>query len=325
MKSFLRAVKRSGVDVADVAVCHGHTATYGIYPLAIKVRSPKCLTLLHHHDPQSFGLNLGRLRHVWIYNIIMFPLLRRLHEKIDCHVFISEVVRRSFLSVPDASWTVYGEYQRQMRGLGFFRGVRIRKGIVLHNGVDTRRFVYSAKRSCSEEFTIGCIGNFVDWKDQMTLLRAVDVLNREMGRIRVVFVGSGPERATCEVYARERGIDADFREEVWHDELPNFYRSISLFVLPSYFEGFGCVFTEAYACGVPFITCEGQGMDDLIDEEDRAIWLCRQRDPEDLASKIRNVIEKCPVQRLNGEIDIDKLVPDFVNEVEGFRAEIVSA
>lgn len=334
-RSFLSAILRSGTRVEDVAVCHGHTAFFSIYPLAVKTRNPRCLTLLHHHDPQSFGLNLGRLRHLWLYNLLMFPVLRRLHEKIDCHVFISEMVRRSFLAAPDASWTTYEGYRRQMRGLGFYRGARIKRGVVLSNGVDSSRFSPFGKKP-DDVFTIGCIGNFVDWKDQISLLRAFCILRKlrtmtkcesctYLDRARVVFIGSGPERAKCEKYARAKGLDVEFRDEVMHDELPEFYRSLDLFVLPSYFEGFGCVFTEAYACGVPFITCEGQGIEDLICDEDRDTWLCQQRNPDDLAAKIRNYIQKRPIQQLKGEFDIDKLVSFFACQVDAFRQAIGSA
>jgi hypothetical protein len=76
------------------------------------------------------------------------------------------------------------------------------------------------------------------------------------------------------------------------------------------------VFLEAHACGTPFITCEGQGIEDYIFPEDRSLWLCRQQDPEDLASKILQYYKNRPTQRLRGETDIDKLVPAFLDEVE---------
>ena len=322
-RSFLKALERVGVNYADAAFCHGHTANYAIYPLVIKRYNPACMTLLHHHDLASFGLNIGRLRHVWLYNLIMFPMLQRLHEKIDCHVFISEASRRSFLLAPDARWSVYDDYKKQMRWLSY-RQTRIKSYVILHNGIDTTIF-NAGEKPKGRVFTIGCIGNFIDLKDQMSLLRAVEFLNRvehvehvESG-IKIVFMGSGPERARCERYAREKGIDAEFRDEVRHEQLRDFYYSIDLFVLPSYFEGFGCVFTEAYACGVPFITCGGQGIDDMIYEEDRDLWLCKPRNPEDLAVKIRYFMENRPVQRLKGEIDIDKLLSHFVDEIEGIK------
>ena len=76
------------------------------------------------------------------------------------------------------------------------------------------------------------------------------------------------------------------------------------------------MFLEAWCCGVPFITCEGQGMDDMISDDDRNLWLCKERDPEDLAEKILYYLENRPVQHLVGETDIDKLIPGFLDELE---------
>ena len=104
-KSFLDAVRRAGVDAEEVAVCHGNTANYAIYALAAKSEFPRCRSILHHHDLFSFGLRNGILRHCWLYNLLMFPVFRRLHERIDLHVFISERSRRSFLDAPDTGWT----------------------------------------------------------------------------------------------------------------------------------------------------------------------------------------------------------------------------
>ena len=71
-RSFLRKVTAVGVDLAQVAVCHGHTANFGIYPLAVKAKNPRCLTLLHHHNPASFGLHNGRLKFIWLHKVINF-------------------------------------------------------------------------------------------------------------------------------------------------------------------------------------------------------------------------------------------------------------
>ena len=319
-QSFLAAVKRAGVTIEDVAVCHGNTARFAIYPLALKRQNPKCKTLLHHHDLASFGLNLGVLHRCAFYNAWLFLRLRALHEQIDCHVFISEASRRSFLTAPDASWTMYDDYKVQMRGPKAFgcRPARIKNSVVLHNGVDVGLFNRVEHVERCGSFVIGCVGNFERLKDQMTLLMAVEMLSRvervetcRAGGVKIVFVGSGPERAKCEAYAKENGLDVEFRDEVRHEDLPHFYQELDLFVLPSYFEGFGCVYTEAWACGVPFIACEGSGVADLIAAEDRNKWLCKPHDAEDLAKKIGAYIENRWVQKLTGPVDIDALVVKF--------------
>ena len=167
-----------------------------------------------------------------------------------------------------------------------------------------------------KRFTIGCIGNFCDWKDQITLLRAVSALiTRGVDNILVRMIGSGPLLKCCKQYVSANGLNAcvSFENEVDHAKLPEFYHSLDLFVLPSYFEGFGCVFTEAYACGVPFITCEGQGMDDLIAKEERGKWLCKPKDPNDLANKISGYIKNRWEQKLAGPIEINTLVVNFIH------------
>ncbi len=315
-QSFLAAIKRSGVDLNDVAICHGNTARFAIYPLAVKRLNPRCRILLHHHDLASFGLNLGVLHRCFLYNAWLFRKLRALHEQIDCHVFISEASRRSFLTAPDASWTVYDDYKAQMRGpkiLGC-RFVKIRESVILHNGVDVGLFEPKNTPNTRKDFVIGCVGNFGKLKDQMTLLKAASV-SSVVNKIKIVFIGSGPERAKCEAYAKEKGLDVEFRDEVRHEDLPRFYRELDLFVLPSYFEGFGCVYTEAWACGVPFIACEGSGVADLIAAEDGAKWLCKPRDANDLAEKITGYLKNRWAQNLTGPVDIQNLVGNFCNEI----------
>ena len=319
VRSFLSKVADCGIELGDVAVCHANTANFGVYPLAIKNANPNCLTLLHHHDLQSFGLNNGILCHCWPYNVIQYTLLRRMHEEIDCHVFISEQARRSFLAVPDTSWTQYGYYKKQMRGMGFYRSPKIRQSLVLHNGVDTSLFAPDAAVKVDRPFTIGCIGNFSMLKDQMGLLKALTIADNRLGDWRLRLLGSGSIESELRRFVSSHGIESkvEFLYEVRHEQLPDFYRSLDLFVLPSWFEGFGCVFTEAWACGVPFITCEGQGVCDLIPEREREIWLCRQRDPEDLASKIVHYFKERPQQHLSGPVAIDELVSRFVTGIDG--------
>ena len=353
-RRFLAAVAKIGIDLADVVVCHANTANLGIYSLAVKARNPNCMTLLHHHDLASFGLNMGVMRHCWFYNMIQYPVLRRMHEKIDCHVFISEASRRSFLAAPNASWTEYADYKKQMRGLPY-RPVRIKSSVILHNGVDKRIFrveVKSASRPKERShFAIGCVGNFQELKGQETLIRAVarvnEVAMEKIGsssakatkgvdagprKIKILFVGSGERLEPCKRLARELGVDVEFLREVSHEKLAAFYRQLDLFALPSWFEGFGCVYTEAHACGVPFIACEGQGVADVLVVEkvgvgeERSPWLCRPRDPTDLARVIERAITELEkageeqrdvnlIQPLNEDQDIDSLVGRFVKEI----------
>ncbi len=314
-QSFLRKVRKVGIDIKKVTVCHGNTAFYGIYPLALKKLNPRIQTLLHHHDPASFGLNLGRLRHVWIHKLINYVLLRRMHNAIDMHVFISDVVKKSFLSVPDAAWTVYEDYKRQMRGLGWLRGVNVKKSVVLHNGVDIRLF--SPRERCQRQGgpIIGCVGNFTESKDQRLLLEAAVRLRGQFPELQLRFIGSGKTLAACQAYAYEHRLNAIFLKEVNHAELAEFYRDLDLFVLPSYWDGFGCVFTEAWASGVPFIASAQVGIVDLIPKEDRDIWIVPPRNSKMLADCILYVLTEQPKQNLCLPVAFSDTIPPFLKAI----------
>lgn len=144
------------------------------------------------------------------------------------------------------------------------------------------------------------------------------MLRDRLPELCVRFVGSGEFLPACKAFVAEHGLArrVTFEPEGDHTLLPTFYRGIDLFILPSYFEGFECVFTEAWSCGTPFITCKGQGMDDLIPAEERDLWLCNPMDPQDLTEKIAAFFQKRPQQHLTSPVDIDTLMEAFVKELE---------
>lgn len=315
--SFVWKLRTLGIDVKNVGVCHGNTARFAIYPILLKVLNPRCKSVLHHHDLQSFGLNLGVLHRSFLYNTWLFRVFRGLFEQIDCHVFVSEAARRSFLRAPNADWCCYDDYKAQMRGPRFFRvrPVVPRSTLVLNNGVDTHLFDRHAVDAAGEGkecFVIGCVGNFEKLKDQETLIRAVGRVVRE-GRLhqplKVVFVGSGPRLEPCKDLARDLGVNAEFRQEVVHEQLVNYYKEFDLFALPSYFEGFGCVYAEALACGIPVVGVKGQGVEDIVSGE----WLIPPHDDIALAGVITDAAEgRMGTPTPLREIDIHRLVKQYV-------------
>lgn len=297
-RSMIKKLRSLGIEANDIAVCHGHVTAFGIYALAVKRRNPKCMAVVQHHGFDVMSVTDGRLAKYKWHEKLCVSYGRRICNAVDMNIGVS---RKTL------------EYVKQ------YKGVNLKREYVLYNGVDTTKFYPEKQQAQHEGFVIGCVGNFWPLKDQMTLVRAVErLIKRGMADVRVRFVGSGQTRQACEQYVADHQLQSyfTFEQEVMHDELRRFYCSLDLFVLPSYWEAFGCVYTEAYACGVPFIGVKGQGISEIILEEDQDLWLIDKGDDKRLAELIYHYCEEHPVQRLCQPWKIDELVCKFVKEIK---------
>jgi len=91
------------------------------------------------------------------------------------------------------------------------------------------------------------------------------------------------------------------------DVIP-FYKRMSVFVLPSLYEGFGIVLLEAMAAGVPVVATNVNGINEVVVDGESGI-LVPPKNPEAIADAVINIIEN------------DKLTERLV--MEGYkRAEL---
>ncbi len=93
------------------------------------------------------------------------------------------------------------------------------------------------------------------YKGQDELLDAVLLLRRRFPEVRLVFIGGGRnlDEWKREAGARELLDIVEFRGRVSDDDLCRAYESATVFAMPSRNEGFGLVYVEAMAYGLPCI------------------------------------------------------------------------
>ncbi len=311
---FLRKLAEVGIAPAQVAVCHAHGVFMGDYALALKAENPGVLTALHHHDLASFGLMLGVLRHCWLNRRLLYPSLLALHNALDVHVFVSSLAEQSFRATPDGSWSVFKPYRDVLRGLAGLPSPEVRRAIVLPNGVDRSRFHPPEARRTGAPFTIGFVGNLIPEKDPLTLLQAVAGVRSDLPEgWQLLLMGTGAELGACVRFIRRHRLEGNVRfvPERAHAQMPGFYASLDLLVVPSIFEAFGCVYAEAGACGVPFIGCLGQGLSDWVGATSPA--LVPPRDPQALGARIVQFLRE--PWSPPAPPDIDQAVPRFLDEL----------
>jgi phosphatidyl-myo-inositol dimannoside synthase len=114
--------------------------------------------------------------------------------------------------------------------------------------------------------TVSRLTKWDRYKGHDRVIRALPhVLSQHPNAVYVV-VGEGDDRGRLEAVAAELGMShkVRFTGAVTPEELPAHFQLADVFVMPSTGEGFGIVFLEAMACGVPVIGGNGDGSRDAL-------------------------------------------------------------
>ena len=323
-KRFMAAAERAKIDWGKVAIFHAHDI--GLVPLSknIKQRNPNIKILLHFHNGgQPFCLRCGRAGVIPVYSALHYIWHRHWFENVDLPVFVSKRQQSQFGRWYPDGYLGPTEDILKSAFLGrWIRPILLNPSYVLYNGIDKSLFNKLPKTGLSDyrkgaKFVIGDVANIIKTKDPMTLLRALALLkesNYPMNGWRCILVGSGEDVAKCNEFILGKGLGdiVEIIKEVDHTELPNIYKSLDLFVLPSWVEGFGCAYVEAAGCGVPIMGCKGISVEEAIASEEHDKWLFPLQDYKSLAEKIKWFYENRPRQTLARDFDIDKLMHEFI-------------
>jgi glycosyltransferase involved in cell wall biosynthesis len=166
---------------------------------------------------------------------------------------------------------ISGRVQRVLRD-GMQDDVDVRSTVV-YNGTDTN-FFSPVPGAVPSQQEILIVGNLLVGKGHELVLRAIARLDKCCPQLHCRIIGDGPDRARFEALSIKLGIAARVRVEGRKSraQVADAMRSCSLFVLPSRYEGLGCVYLEAMACGKPVIACRGQGIEEIIEHEKNG-WL----------------------------------------------------
>ncbi len=145
---------------------------------------------------------------------------------------------------------------------------------VIYNGTDPRIFSPEENINPHGIPTILIVGNLLRGKGHEVVLKAMAQLASQFPTVQCKIVGEGPDQNRFAAYARDLGISgrAIFMGLQNREAVAQIMRECTIFALPSRFEGLGCAYLEAMACGKPVIACEGQGIGEIIRHRDNG-WL----------------------------------------------------
>ncbi|MBI2410240.1 glycosyltransferase family 4 protein [Candidatus Kaiserbacteria bacterium] len=172
---------------------------------------------------------------------------------------------------------------------------------VINNGINFEKFHDPALSLGGREDSIVTVGALNPAKGYDVSLAAFAKARAELKSLRYYIVGNRGNAAyfaALEQQAARLGVREDviFQENLSHEELVKLYRKAKLFMLPSLtldsdFEGFGLVYLEAGACGLPVIGSLDSGAEDAIINGETGL-LVPQNDPHAVAEAILKIMKE---------------------------------
>lgn len=152
---------------------------------------------------------------------------------------------------------------------------------------DAQRAFVREKYRLPEKFIL-CVGSMEERKN---LLLAVRALKSVKGDIPLVAIGKETEYTSkVKSYIQENHLShrAMLLHDVPFQDLPAIYQMASVFVYPSFFEGFGIPIVEALWSGVPVIAAKGSCLEEAGGDD--SIYI-DPHNASELASAINNILD----------------------------------
>jgi glycosyltransferase involved in cell wall biosynthesis len=128
---------------------------------------------------------------------------------------------------------------------------------VISNGVRLSRFDNVPRRHRGGPVVLGMAARFSFEKDHRTLIEAMAYLPNSYS---LRLAGDGELFENIKMFARQQGVfdRVDFAGVI--QDMPEFYRSLDLYVQSSKYDGFSLVAVEAMASGLPTLVSDIEGL-----------------------------------------------------------------
>ncbi len=297
------------IDVSDFKVLGRSNAAQLLYSVAREYGLTSCLTKSHFRS--------RAIRTVYFFSKVRDRLLQRLSQRPYAFTFQTQSLFDA--SIPETPHFVYTDHAHLAnltypgRGqvpmasaawieleksiyknarLNFTMSSHVSRSLLEQYGCSATRMqcVYAGSNATTIDPEMGFerfaqkrilfVG--IDWdrKGGPVLLKAFREVRRAHPTAELIIVGCRPDVSMegCRVVG-----------QVSSAEVAKFYRSASVFCLPTTVEPFGIVFVEAFAHGLPIVATNIGALPDFV-EEGESGYLVRCNDPAQLASRLIDLL-----------------------------------
>ncbi len=205
---------------------------------------------------------------------------------------LDKLLKRYFLKLNDLNLVQSNDMKNKIRELVDSAKVAVSPD----KGIDLELFRpdYTTNRFSDPKnnMKILYVGRLSEIKGLGYLIESFKNINHKFPSSRLEMIGDGPVKRNLKKKIDDLGMNdrVDIKGYVKYEELPEYYRSADIFVLPSLSEGLSNVLMEAMACGLPVVATDVGGNGELI-LDGKGGYLVPPKEPSKLYRSLKKLIE----------------------------------
>ena len=186
--------------------------------------------------------------------------------------------------------------------------------VVINNGVNLDAFK-NLKKEHEYSHTLIMVARFAPAKDQMTIIKAMTLLDKD---VHLILVGDGETLESCKKTAEVLAVDERVHFVGTQSDVPRWIGKADIGIQSSHWEGFGLTAVEMMAGGLPVVASDVEGVKQVVEG---AGVLFPHGDYEKLAEEIKKLLynkeyyeqvkNKC--KERSGMYDIKTMVKSYLD------------
>jgi glycosyltransferase involved in cell wall biosynthesis len=300
-----RRAAQSGLTVASVP-CNGRWDRTVVRRLRQLVET-NGVDVLHTH---GYKADIYGYAAAWPRRVALVATCHNWPSRLKsmrAYAAIDRLALRNFDRVATASSPVAGILNRW--------GVEANRLRTIPNGVDMAPFQRACRnRAPGGGRRVGFIGRLVEDKGGAVLITAAQAVIQACPETKFVFAGEGPARPAWEELAARLGIASQVVFIGRQENMPEFYASLDVVVLPSFQECMPMCLLEALSAGKPVVATDVGSVAEVVRQGVTGL-LCEPRDAGALSTAIMRFLRDAEFAERLSEQGRAHIAEHFSSEV----------